>query len=126
MANPLCPRCNQTLTQTGLGHLCPGCEGCWLDYEQLNHLLRLSDSQLESSELVPTVEDSHSEAARERYLRCPLCGGRMRRQIYLADSGVVVDMCREHGIWLDDGELGKMRRYLHQAESPQEESPPDA
>jgi Zn-finger nucleic acid-binding protein len=34
--------------------------------------------------------------------RCVICGGRMTQQI---QEGVAVDVCEEHGIWLDKGEL---------------------
>jgi Zn-finger nucleic acid-binding protein len=123
MSSMTCPRCTATMKSTDLGQLCPGCDGCWLNYEQLNASLRLSDSELENSELANTVVDDHADTERERYLRCPQCSTRMRRQIYLVESGVVVDTCREHGIWLDDGELGKIRRYLHHAESAHSELP---
>jgi len=107
-----CPRCAVSLDAKELGRLCPDCEGCWLDFSEFNELLRLGDEQLEGSELAATLTAGpRDEVPQDRYLRCPLCGARMRRHIYLLDSGVVVDECREHGIWLDDGELGKIRSY---------------
>ena len=39
------------------------------------------------------------------YRRCPQCGAPMRRHVYAFSSGVVVDTCDPHGVWLDKGEL---------------------
>jgi Zn-finger nucleic acid-binding protein len=36
----------------------------------------------------------------------------MRRYIYCADSGISLDRCAPHGIWLDDGELAQMIDYM--------------
>lgn len=37
----------------------------------------------------------------------------MLRYVFCSDSGVTVDRCNEHGLWLDDGELRAVLRYLH-------------
>ncbi len=34
---------------------------------------------------------------------CPICGTKMQTQL---EFGVTVDICREHGLWLDRKELG--------------------
>jgi Zn-finger nucleic acid-binding protein len=36
---------------------------------------------------------------------CPVCGKRMHIE---RKSGVSIDTCRDHGIWLDKGELEKI------------------
>ncbi len=38
----------------------------------------------------------------ERVLACPVCGEALQID---AKSGVSIDVCPEHGIWLDAGEL---------------------
>lgn len=37
-----------------------------------------------------------------RNLACPVCGARLRVE---AKKGVAIDVCDEHGMWLDQGEL---------------------
>jgi Zn-finger nucleic acid-binding protein len=37
--------------------------------------------------------------------RCVVCGERMKRELA---QGVTVDVCDEHGIWLDKGELPRI------------------
>lgn len=116
-----CPRCHQPLQRRSLGALCSRCEGCWLGFDQLDHALRLPGERLECSELEPTLQEGDSVPVEvELPVRCPQCRLRTRRQVYLMDSGVVVDVCREHGMWLDDGELTKMRTYLQATEGQSE------
>ncbi len=36
----------------------------------------------------------------------------MNRRQFARVSGVIIDVCRPHGAWLDRGELGAIRRFL--------------
>jgi Zn-finger nucleic acid-binding protein len=38
----------------------------------------------------------------------PSCGELMNRSLHGKRSGVVVDGCRDHGLWLDAGELRQL------------------
>jgi Zn-finger nucleic acid-binding protein len=46
----------------------------------------------------------------ERALLCPVCGSALRVE---ARDGIAVDVCDEHGIWLDRGELQSIVTRLH-------------
>jgi Zn-finger nucleic acid-binding protein len=46
------------------------------------------------------------------YRPCAVCGGLMVRRNYGRDSGVIVDLCREHGIWFDAEELARVLAWL--------------
>jgi Zn-finger nucleic acid-binding protein len=48
---------------------------------------------------------------RHRYHGCPVCGTMMDR-INFAWSGVVVDVCREHGTWFGFGELQRVAEFV--------------
>jgi Zn-finger nucleic acid-binding protein len=39
------------------------------------------------------------------YIKCPRCRGVMNRRQYATGARVVVDICREHGVWFDTAEL---------------------
>lgn len=39
------------------------------------------------------------------YVRCPGCGEIMNRRQFADGAGIVLDVCRLHGTWLDHGEL---------------------
>jgi Zn-finger nucleic acid-binding protein len=47
-----------------------------------------------------------------RYLKCPGCARLMNRQNFGRRSGVVVDVCRAHGVWFDAGELGDVVGFV--------------
>ena len=49
-----------------------------------------------------------------RYIACPTCGKSMNRQAFGRISGVVVDVCKNHGVWFDPGELGEVIRFVEQ------------
>ena len=46
------------------------------------------------------------------YRKCPVCKKTMQRKNFMKRSGVVTDVCREHGIWLDSGELRHIMEWL--------------
>jgi Zn-finger nucleic acid-binding protein len=48
------------------------------------------------------------------YLACPCCGTRMNRHLYGRLSRVIVDACREHGVWFDRGELAKVLWFVEE------------
>lgn len=107
-----CPRCQSPLSKSSVGHLCPDCDGCWLTFEEMGQVLELSEQELQASDLVPTLEADHPEVQLESPVSCPLCDLPLRRFEYMLDSGVTVDSCAGHGMWLDDGELSSIREYL--------------
>ena len=52
----------------------------------------------------PRLKRARNEP-RTRYRSCVICGKLMHRRLYGRGSGVVIDTCRDHGIWFDHGEL---------------------
>jgi len=54
----------------------------------------MTDHEETGREEVPVVP--------ERLLPCPVCGATMRVD---SRNGITIDVCDEHGIWLDSGEL---------------------
>jgi len=87
---------------------CPTCFGLFFDPGEVQAFLH--------SEMTPTflinreeITNINKERARKdlpvRYVKCPECDKFMNRVNFGATSGVVVDQCKEHGVWLDNGEL---------------------
>ncbi len=111
MASLQCPRCGVGLKSVSGGNLCPKCDGCWFSQAELNDALNATDAQLRKKGLGPTLDDD-KKAETEFSIRCPICSLRLKRQEYIRGSGLMVDSCFEHGMWLDDGELGELRSYL--------------
>jgi Zn-finger nucleic acid-binding protein len=51
----------------------------------------------------------------ESPLICPSCRKPLRKGQYSYSSGILIDRCDAcGGIWLDRGELGKIRAFIHQ------------
>ncbi len=55
-----------------------------------------------SSDQLEAAEDIHT---------CPTCGVPMAKQVFAYESGVTTDVCAEHGVWLDDGELHRIEAW---------------
>lgn len=51
-------------------------------------------------------------AGPEPYLRCPACEQFMNRSNFARMSGVLLDSCRDHGIWFDATELRQVLDFI--------------
>jgi Zn-finger nucleic acid-binding protein len=47
-----------------------------------------------------------------QYLKCPDCQRHMHRRNFARASGVIIDECKDHGVWLDCDELGKIAAFV--------------
>lgn len=116
-----CPTCNDGLT--ALTHegievdRCPAGHGVWLDKGELRSVVISEEAdrpvQEEHAALVAAARD-HGQGVLADLARgqrgCPVCTEPMRITEY-AGSGVAIDECMEHGVWLDDGELERIEAY---------------
>ena len=46
------------------------------------------------------------------YRKCPDCTNIMNRQNYGRRSGVIIDLCPEHGLWFDHAELDAILEWI--------------
>ena len=46
------------------------------------------------------------------YIDCPVCRKLMNRVNLGTRSGVIADQCRQHGMWLDGGELRQIMEWM--------------
>jgi Zn-finger nucleic acid-binding protein len=116
-----CPRCEAHLGTGALlegarieVEVCPRCRGIWFDAGELEEALaaaRTEDARVDRG-VLDRLAERHDSAEPVRYLKCPVCGSLMNRSAYGLRSGVVVDFCREHGVWLDGGELERLRQWV--------------
>jgi Zn-finger nucleic acid-binding protein len=113
-----CPRCRTNLEAVVLGgskvRECPHCEGIWTDAETLRQIC--ADQEKQAAVLgLPTQLPTNEGVAIEqqiRYLRCPVCGDMMNRVNFANFSGVIVDVCRQHGTWFDRDELRRIVEFI--------------
>ncbi len=108
-----CPRCHGRLVAfgppaktgryvTGGTCECHSCGGVFLDHRQLDEYVESAKSGIVPDEEPAGGDHAEVEAM---YLACPVCGVRMNRVNFGHRSGVLIDVCREHGTWFDRGEL---------------------
>jgi len=116
--NPLkCPRCREDMQALLLGkvtaHECAQCGGLWLDPESLQ---RLANAREESagvvSMLAARVPLNAAPPDVVRYIPCPRCEKLMNRSNFARSSGVILDVCKAHGVWLDRGELQRVLGFI--------------
>ena len=44
-------------------------------------------------------------------MKCPVCSDFMQRKNFCVRSGVIIDCCHQHGVWLDGGELRRLMEW---------------
>jgi Zn-finger nucleic acid-binding protein len=93
---------------------CPTCLGLFLTPEALEQLLLeavLPVEEVNRTLLDQLVNHPRREAGSFRYKPCPRCGELMNRRLFGKRSGVILDRCRDHGSWLDAGELRQLMEW---------------
>jgi Zn-finger nucleic acid-binding protein len=102
-----CPRCSAELAPRAYAELevveCDACGGIFLEAEMLERLIDARDDHQRLHLALPRRPRAHERQM--RYVACPGCKKLMNRTVFGKVSGIIVDSCREHGIWFDSGEL---------------------
>jgi Zn-finger nucleic acid-binding protein len=111
-----CPRCKVPLDihsppdEREEYNICPRCGGLWLDTAKFRRATRKVD--------VYKLNKRKGEYLRGalraplKYVNCVRCGKIMNQKNFARISGVIIDECGGHGIWLDSGELEKIRHFI--------------
>ena len=116
-----CPRCKSALQIRSLEISdvieCCACQGIWVRSEIFHAICR--DAVVNGKAPLPdwpkrkgtTVEGG------SYYIPCLGCEGLMQRRQFKHNersTGVVVDICRAHGIWLDHRELERITQHIRE------------
>lgn len=117
-----CPRCNRSLQTidlqlngTFLIERCEECLGLFFDPGELEAVLTALVSNvftINHKRLDRLCTTGGTGERTVSYIKCPVCTTVMNRINFGVRSGVVVDRCREHGIWLDGGELRRLCEWM--------------
>lgn len=112
-----CPACGKALAGNRIGDLdvqaCLACGGLWLDravFEQLGASRERQGAVLGALPVPSAPPPTGLEPV--RYRPCPACGQRMNRVNYAKRSGVILDVCRAHGLWFDQDELHRVLAFI--------------
>jgi len=94
---------------------CHDCQGLFFNPGELEAVLdgKTADTIWVDREKLHQLTQSQPFEADFRYLRCPLCRELMSRSIFGGRSGVIIDRCAAHGIWLEGGELQRLLEWWH-------------
>lgn len=112
-----CPRCERSMRSRAVGAFlaieCGLCGGLWLEPETLQKLCERAEGDPEVEALLAGAPEPRAVAGgpTAAYLRCARCPERMTPRNFGGHSGVVFDVCEEHGVWLDHGELERILEF---------------
>jgi Zn-finger nucleic acid-binding protein len=121
-AERICPRCRISLKTVDLKiggkffiERCEECFGLFFDPGELEALLNASVTnvfEINRTRLDNLSRTGNAAGQPVKYLQCPVCSKIMNRINFGTRSGVVVDRCKEHGIWLDGGEFRQLCEWM--------------
>ena len=111
-----CPRCKIKLNLLNVGDIalqeCSKCGGMWsasntfesicADGEKQSAVLGFAGSKLQGNPLPAQIS----------YVPCPVCRELMNRSNFARSSGVIIDLCKHHGVWFDAEELPKIIAFI--------------
>jgi Zn-finger nucleic acid-binding protein len=119
----ICPRCDLPLERFEVAILdefhierCSKCFGMFLSRDDLTEALEdvvQRVREVDYEKLTLLVEEGLRDRWPTNYIKCPVCTNFMNRRNYGSSSGVVMDTCKDHGVWLDGGEFNKLLRWAH-------------
>lgn len=115
-----CPGCKSDMQTVKVGDTamseCPQCSSLWLDAPTFS---RLCVSREERGAVIAFVDVTKTEAQTlsvsnnaVRYVPCPVCKTMMNRQNFGRRSGVIVDVCKGHGVWFEAHELQAVLAFI--------------
>jgi Zn-finger nucleic acid-binding protein len=111
---PICPRCNVSLVHYAYRNrdldMCPQCGGIWLDRGEFRDLTREGDVYQSQSAPKGYVRGPVRDSV--EYIPWVRCGTLMNRKNFAKISGVIIEECRSHGVWVDGGELERIRTFI--------------
>ena len=117
----ICPHCEEPLRTINLRadkkfniERCEQCQGIFFDHNELAALLENTVTnvfKIDRRRLDSVNKESYNGMSKVKYVKCPECREFMHRSNYASRSGVIVDKCRDHGIWLDSGELNRLMQW---------------
>lgn len=108
-----CPDCRESMALLDCGpgvlHDCGRCGGQFVSHDGMRDLVERHDllDAVGRKPVPPATAD-----VRVRYVPCPACGSLMNRRNFGANSGVIVDVCAQHGTWFDPGELPRVLAFI--------------
>jgi Zn-finger nucleic acid-binding protein/predicted nucleic acid-binding Zn ribbon protein len=113
----VCPGCRGALVATAVGGVsldqCHACGGVWIGQHNFE---QVAADRAERGEVLGALPGEGPKVPVAlgvvRYRPCPQCGKLMNRTNYGRISGVVLDVCKDHGLWFDRDELRQVLEFI--------------
>lgn len=104
-----CPRCRVALEQNRIAETplrsCTKCDGVWLQAATFEAICAEREKQSAVLGFLDKRTLRGTPMTKINYVPCPDCGQLMNRNNFAQASGVIVDICKHHGVWFDADEL---------------------
>jgi Zn-finger nucleic acid-binding protein len=112
-----CPRCKGALRSRDLGQTsvveCASCGGLWLDEAAFVRLCERAEAESVPAGSLARPPLPNPELTKvQGYIPCLACAQLMTRKNYASSSGVILDVCRNHGVWFDAQELDRVLAFI--------------
>ncbi|MGQ0543529.1 MAG: zf-TFIIB domain-containing protein [Blastocatellia bacterium] len=111
-----CPRCKVNLQSLIIGSVhireCESCGGFWSGVEAFEKLCASKEQQATIISFTGSYAHPNPDPPAISYVPCPDCKQLMNRSNFARSSGVIIDMCKQHGVWFDAGELPKIIDFI--------------
>jgi Zn-finger nucleic acid-binding protein len=113
-----CPACKGEMPKVRVGTTtlfeCTTCQSTWLDAETFTHLCVHREEHGAIAAMFAARKDVSPSVAggKVRYLPCPICKQIMNRENFGKRSGVIIDVCKGHGVWFEHGELPAVLAFI--------------
>jgi len=112
-----CPGCQAPLVATAVGGVsldqCHACGGVWVGQHNFE---QIAADRAERGEVLGALPGEGPRVPVQlgavRYRPCPQCAKLMNRTNYGRISGVVLDVCKDHGLWFDRNELRQVLEFI--------------
>jgi Zn-finger nucleic acid-binding protein len=117
----ICPHCDislQTINLKQKGKFeierCSSCFGLFFDPGEIEDFLETSVSGVFDTnfQLLEHInKERYQKPEKVKYIKWPVCRVLMNRVRYGHRSGVVIDRCISHGVWLNNGEITHLMEW---------------
>jgi Zn-finger nucleic acid-binding protein len=92
---------------------CAGCGGTFIGTDAINALLAERDERRANTVIASLNANASSGEVHPNLQRnCPTCATTMTRTLSPEGAGVIIDVCKSHGVFLDSGELRRMLEFV--------------
>jgi Zn-finger nucleic acid-binding protein len=112
-----CPRCKRPLQVLEIDNVtireCNKCGGFWSDVDTFESICASQEQQAAVLGFIGSDAHPNDHPAAISYVPCPDCTQLMNRSNFARSSGVIIDICKEHGVWFDADELPKLIAFIN-------------